>query len=276
MSKRAASRPPRLDPAPVRRVRREPRHPSPRSRVVKARIAGRHDRLGRAELTSIMRRVAGGDPVALLGLERFGGLDLPELRAVAAETWGWDPDEPTVSIDPDLLLGGMLAARERVLDVARRGGRMLVATGRPASLLPLYQRFARLGREAGAHLLDVGEAGPLPAAGRASLRVWWLGGVAVLSDGDALLADPGIEALDELLFTVPHPDLVVADRGYAGGALRAGIEVVALADLDALALGVAARRGLPVTVVPLHERRPASAYTTLEPLLALPPPPEVT
>ena len=38
---------------------------------------------------------------------------------------------------------------------------------------------------------------------------------------------------------MPYPDLVVADRGYAGGALRAGIEVVALADLDAIALGLA-------------------------------------
>jgi hypothetical protein len=98
----------------------------------------------------------------------------------------------------------------------------------------------------------------------------------VLTDGDALLADPGIEAFDELLFTVPYPDQVVADRGYAGGALRAGIEVVALADVDAIALGLAARRGLPVTMVPLQERRPAAAYAALETLLALPPPSQPT
>jgi hypothetical protein len=149
-----------------------------------------------------------------------------------------------------------------------------VATGRPASLLPLHQEFARLARGAGAHLLDPGEAGPLPT--RSSLSLWWLGGVAALTDGNALLADPGVDALEELLFTVPHPDLVVADRGYAGGALRAGIEVVALADLDAIALGLAASRGLPVTVVPVHERRPAPAYATLQALLATPPTPEPT
>jgi hypothetical protein len=126
-------------------------------------------------------------------------------------------------------------------------------------------------RAAGGHLLDSGEAGPIRAAGRASVWLWWIGGVAVLTDGDVLLADPGIEAFDELLFTVPYPDLVIADRGYAGGALRAGIEVVALADIDAIALGLAARRGLPVTMVPLHERRPASAYHALETLLAVPP-----
>jgi len=31
-----------------------------------------------------------------------------------------------------------------------------------------------------------------------------------------------------------------------------------------------------VTVVPMHERRPASAYATLEPLLAAPSSPEAT
>lgn len=276
MSKRAASRPPKLDAAPVRRLPREPRVPSPRSRIMKARVAGRHDRLGRAELQSVMRRIVAGDPVALLGLDRFGNVDLSELQATAGEVWGWDAHEATVSIDPDRLLNGLLAARARVLDVARRGGRVLIATGRPASLLPLHQHFARLTRAVGGHLLDAGEAGPLQAAGRASVRIWWLGGVAVMTDGDTLLSDPGIEAIDELLFTVPFPDLVVADRAYAGGALRAGIEVVALADLDALALGLARSRGLPVTVVPMNERRPASAYTTLELLLALPLSPEAT
>jgi hypothetical protein len=274
MSKRATSRPPRLDPAPVRRVHREPRHPTPRARVLKAHVAGRHDRLGRTELLSVMRRVIGGEPTAMLGLDRFPDVDLADLRKVAAEVWGWDANEMVVTLDPDLLLAAMLAARERVLDVARRHGRVLVATGRPASLLPLHQDFARLARSAGAQVLDPGEAGPLPT--RSSLSLWWLGGVAALTDGNVLLADPGVDALEEILFTVPHPDLVVADRGFAGGALQAGIEVVALADLDAIALGVAASRGLPVTVVPLHERRPAPAYATLQALLTTPPSPEPT
>lgn len=278
MSKRAGHRPPLLEPSTVRRrpARREPRLASPRSRVVKAHVAGRHDRLGRAELHSVMRRLVTGDPVALLGLERFDHVDLAELRAVASDVWGWDVDAPLVSIEPDRLMSSLHVARDRVVDVARRGGRILLATGRPASLLPLHQHLARLAGSAGGHVLDGGEAGPISAAGRASARLWWLGGVAVLTDGDALLADPGLEAVEELLFTVPFPDLVVADRAYAGGALRAGIEVVALADLDALALGLAAVRGLPVTVVPLHERRPAPAYAALEPLLSLPPPSEAS
>src|SRR5262245_32694973 len=122
MSKRATSRPPRLDPEPVRRAHREPRHPTPRARVLKAHVAGRHDRLGRTELLSVMRRVIGGEPNAMLGLDRFPDVDLGELRQVATEVWGWNADEMVVTLDPDLLLAAMLTARERVLDVARRHG----------------------------------------------------------------------------------------------------------------------------------------------------------
>jgi hypothetical protein len=237
---------------------------------MKARLAGRHDRLGRVELQSVMRRVAGGDRYALLGLDRFAGVDLPELQRVATSVWGCDPMASTLSIDPDRLLAGLTAATGRLRDVARRGGRVLLATGRPASLLPVHQALGRMARAHGAHVLEAVEAGPIAAAGRAGLRLWWVGGVAVPTDGEALLADPGLDALDELLFEVPHPDLVVADLGFAGGALRAGIEVVALADLDALAIGLAAARGLPVTVVPLHGRRPAAAYSVLEGLVTVP------
>ena len=74
-------------------------------------------------------------------------------------------------------------------------------------------------------------------------------------------------AAEELLFTLGHPDLVVADRTFAGHALACGLEVVAFAGLDALALAVAAWRGLAVRVVPLDERRPPGAYEPLVELL---------
>jgi hypothetical protein len=110
---------------------------------------------------------------------------------------------------------------------------------------------------------DPGEAGPFRAAGRARAELWWLDGVAVLTDGAELLADPGLEGGDELLFELGHPDLLVGDGGYAGGAITAGIEVVAFADLDAIALAAAASRGAPVTLVPLQERRPPGTYRPL-------------
>ncbi len=214
-----------------------------------------------------MRRVVAGHPKALLGLERFERLTLDEVAGAVRVSWGWAPrsdaGEPVARIDPDRTIEGMRAARRRIAAVARRGGRIAFATTRPASLLPLYQRLARAAHAEGAEVLSATEAGPFRADGRSGRRLWWLDGVAVVTDGADLLGGHGLGAADELLFYLPRPDLVVADRGFAGGSLRDGLETVALADLNAAALGVAAGRGFLVTLVPLDDERPPAAYESL-------------
>jgi hypothetical protein len=99
--------------------------------------------------------------------------------------------------------------------------------------------------------------------------------VAVLTDGQALLAHDAVVAGDDWLFAVGRPDLVVADRGFAGAAVRAGVDVIAWADLDAPALAVCAARGRPIVVVPIDEQRPAWAYEPLGAALTAPPAPVV-
>ena len=54
---------------------------------------------------------------------------------------------------------------------------------------------------------------------------------------------------------------------YAGVASSSGLEVVAFADLDAVALAVAAWQGRAVRIVPLDDRRPPAAYAGLLDLL---------
>ena len=73
------------------------------------------------------------------------------------------------------------------------------------------------------------KSGTFSAAGHAHCRLWWPDGVAVITDGDSMIADVGLRAAHELLFAVEMPDLVVADRGFAAGAIRAGIDKM---DLD--------------------------------------------
>jgi hypothetical protein len=107
------------------------------------------------------------------------------------------------------------------------------------------------------------ETGLAPIDARSDRRLRWFDGVAVITDGEALLGGPGFGAADEMAFHLPPPDLVVADRAIAGGCLGAGIETVALAGFDAVALGVAAHRGEPITLVPLDDTRPPAAYSVL-------------
>jgi len=264
----ATRRPPKLDaPETSPGTKLGPRpEPTARQLLVASRVAGRQ-RVGRAELIAIARRVVRADPAALLDVAPIPALTLDEAIAAAETHWGVSDADATVTIDPDRTLARAAVGFRRVADVARRGGRIALATTRPASLLPLYQALARAARAAGGVILEGDETGEERLDGRSGRRLWWLDGVAAMTDGAALLAGPGSGAASELLFHLPPPDLLVADRAIAGGAVSDGIEIVAPAGLDALVLGVVADRGAPLTVLPLAETRPSVAYRPLEQLL---------
>jgi Phosphatase len=234
----------------------------PRERLKSSHVTGA-SRMGREEVSNMARSVARGETRVLLGLDPFDGLTPDDVYAALDAMWGWDHASTRSSIDPDLTVEAAVGAFTRIAEVARAGGRIALATGRPASMLSFYQRIARTARDAGARVLTCDDAGRFTAAGRSQQRLWWLDGVAVITDGYDIVADDALHAGDEMLFAVGRAELVVADRGFAGHALRDGYDVVAFADLDAVALGVAAWRGLPVNLVPMGEGKPPDGYELL-------------
>ncbi len=266
-------RPPRLDDLPDPAPDPAPGEPAvatDRRRLVAARITGVHPDLGRAAVRAATRALVAGDPRARLGCDGLDGCDPAEVRAALVASHGDAADAPRAGIDPDATLAGLHAAAERLRAAVADKARVAVATSRPASLLGLARWAADTVRAGDATLLG-GTTATIEGGGRREL--WWTGGVAVVTDGQALLAHDGVPGGDDWLFAVGRPDLVVADRGFAGAALRAGVETIAWADLDAPALALAAARGRPVVLVPLAERRPAAAYEAALGVLGAPPEP---
>jgi hypothetical protein len=256
--------PPKLpDPANERPARVET-GPNLREVLKRSHAAGRSLRFGRDEVTGIMRRVEQGAPSSLLGLPAFTGLTREQIAAAVELIYGWEGDGPRARIAPARTVDGFTVAVTRLLEVARGGGRLAFATTRPAALLQLYRRLAARAAAEGAEVLGGDETVGFGPTGR---RIRWVDHVAVLTDGAALLADDGVEAAEEWLFTLAFPDLVIADHSYAGVASASGLEVVAFADLDAVALAVASWQGRAVRVVPLDDRRPPAAYAGLLDLL---------
>jgi hypothetical protein len=227
--------------------------------------------MGRSEVAAGIARLAAGHPDATLGLE-LGRISREEAWAAVEAGWGYRGDDARAVIEPECTLTGATRAAERLHAVARRGGRIAFATGRPASLLGPYRAIAATLSGLGAEVPAFEAFGPF-SAGRS---LWWIDGVAVVTDGCGILADDGLDAGPEWCFAVGRPDLVVADRGFAGAALAAGLEAVVFADLDASVFGVAARRDQPVRLVPLDERRPPEAYAPIVGVLTAPRPHSTT
>jgi hypothetical protein len=270
MTRRPRSRlPPKL-PDPARDAEPRPsRGPSTRDRLKTARVSGRSTTFGSSEILAVMRRVTRNDRTALLGCPAFEGITPAQVQSTMSDVYGWDGDGPRPRIAGSRTVDGFAAACERVLEVARNGGRIAFATTCPASLFTLHRALAEAAAAAGGNVFDAAESAPFDERSRDASRLRWLDRVAMVTDGRALPGDgrsPQLAA-EEWAFTVGHPDLVVSDRTFAGHAVATGVEVVAFAGLDALALGVASWRGLAVRTVPLDERRPPRAYEPLVDLL---------
>jgi hypothetical protein len=265
VTRRPKSRlPPKLPDPIAEHAARGPKGRTTRDELKRNHIAGRSTRFGREEVVGIMRRVVMGAPSSRLGLAEFDALTMAHVEAAMVATFGWEGDGPRARIAPSKTIEGFTAAWERLLEVARAGHSVAFATARPASLLPLYRVLATAVDDEGGRVLTREETAVI---GPGSQRLWWIDQVAVLTDRGSLLGHDHVEAARELLFVLERPDLVVADRTFAGVALASGLEVVAFADLDAVALAVAAWRGRSIRVVPLDDHRPPQTYQPLLDLL---------
>jgi hypothetical protein len=174
-------------------------------------------------------------------------------------------------IDPVRTQEELDKAARRLAEAAKRGETVLLATGHPTGVLPLHMAAARALARAGTKVITPTEDGKLGAdpAGRRRNRVRYLDGVAVLSDGASLFHTHESWPMERLLESADGqaPDLVVADHGYAGAAIREGIETISLADVNDPALLVAQALGSTEIVVPLDDNVSPTLYGPLAELL---------
>jgi hypothetical protein len=212
-----------------------------------------------------IRKLVAHDPDKLFGLsgmpEPFDFADIVRLVGDAA---GVPIDELATEGAPDIDAGAVLDAcarlGERLAEAARGGARVLFATGHPGDLDPLYGSIARIAESAGAALLR-------PAAGASwddfgAGHAWTIayhGAVGMITDGERPRHSHAPNAMRRMI-AAERPDLVVADHGFAGAAIDAGVETLSFADVNDPALIVAKAQGRTEMVVVLDDHVPAEAY----------------
>jgi hypothetical protein len=160
-------------------------------------------------------------------------------------------------IDPARTATGLVEAGERIGNVARAGGRLVFATGHPGAMILYYLGLVRWTEELG------GEAVTAEMRGRhqRGISLDWAGRVGTLGDGASLFHTHDPEPMRDVLDLAGPVDLVVADHGFAGAAISAGVPTVVVMDTNDPAFAVAAARGADVTVVPMDDNRPLNSYS---------------
>ncbi|HEX6710516.1 MAG TPA: phosphatase, partial [Rubrobacter sp.] len=160
-------------------------------------------------------------------------------------------------IDPARTASGLVEAGERIRDVAGSGGRLVFATGHPGALILYYIGLARWAAGLGGEVVTADTRGRY----QRGVSLDWAESVAALGDGASLFHTHDPEPMRDVLRRSGPIDLVVADHGFAGAAIAAGVPTVAVMDTNDPALAVVAGRGADVTVVPMDDNRPLNAYS---------------
>jgi len=210
-------------------------------------------------------KLAEGDPDKHLGVGARGR-DAPGVMEAVAALCGCSAslDERAGGgvIDPDLVLDALDALGGRLARAVRAGERLLIATGHPTGLLPMYMALGRAMVAGGVKLQTPLDDGRLdaPSTVNRRRRIRYLDGVAVLMGGADLLHTHESWPMDRLLDEIEAPDLVLGDHGWAGAAIMRGIEVVCFTDVNDPAIAVAKADGLVDIVVPCDDNLPPASY----------------
>ena len=206
-----------------------------------------------------------GDPDKAFGLSGLPGTyDFDDIVAIVEAGAGApiDHDERfgPVDIRPEPVLDGCDAWGERLHLATQRNETVVLATGHPIGLGLFYHRLDGWLREHGArveapaHGVHWREA-PMP-------HDWFIdhwGGVGMLTDGREPRHTHWPDAMHRMLAELT-PDLVLADHGFAGAAIEAGIETLSIADVNDPALLVAQAQGRTEHVLVMDDHVDPAAY----------------
>ena len=250
-----------------------------REHLVGARIAGDVATSRESNLRNLTK-MAQGQPKYAFGLTPLREWTPDEVLAVMAERCGVHPDptylEGPDTIDPDLTVTQLERWRVRLAKAAAGRERVLLATGHPTGILAVHLEVAAALRSAGCEVLvpalDWSWDWP-ETSGRDGLQTWGrdrprhvraINGVHLLASGGELLHTHAPEPMVALLAALDvAPDLVVADHGWAGAAVQAGLDVLGMADCNDPALFVAEHEGRSIVTVPLYDNVTPHLYDPL-------------
>lgn len=214
--------------------------------------------------------MAEAEPYYLFGLV-LGDWTFDEVFALMVKKCGINPDPAYTrgadTIDPDLTIDALDAVAERLAGAAARRETVLLATGHPGGLLPVYLALARALAASGCRVLTPAEGWSYDADtahGRRRRRIRYIEAVATLGDGGGLQHTHDPHPMRAILVAAPvWPDLVIADHGWAGAAGEAGVATIGFADCNDPGLFAGEAEDKIEAVVPLDDNVLPGHYTPL-------------
>lgn len=232
-------------------------------RLLAATVAGNNTSHGGENNLRKIGLLVEGDANNTYGMEDLlRGVTFEEAYDAVSRQLGNPPDDDATPgrgrIDPRRTAEELVEAGRRIRTAAESGGRFVFGTGHPGALLLYYLALASWVEDLGGKALT---AEPGGSYGHKDRPLDWAGPVATLGNRASLFHTHSPDPMRAILGMVGPVDLVVADHGFAGAAVAAGVPTVAIMDTNDPAFAVMARRGADLTAIPMDDNRPLNSYS---------------
>ncbi|MGH9224210.1 MAG: phosphatase [Acidimicrobiales bacterium] len=221
------------------------------------------------------RRLVAGRPDHTFGLSDWRDVDvdavIAALRACGVTLGEAEDLDATAYVDPAVAAAAVEHHGAVLAEWARGGARVLLATGHAFALLPHYAGLARALEAAGCRILEPlgGERERLKTPEGEPCSVRYFEGVGSLIVHGSLRHTHRPDYMEAMLDAAGGPagvDAVIADHGFAGAAIEAGVPTVSIADVNDPALPLAQACGRTDGVLVIDDGLPPATY---EPLTAV-------
>lgn len=219
----------------------------------------------------VVDEIKQGVPKSLLGFTELQALPKEEILGAIARITGCSGDitvqEGPGYIDAQATLAGLQAAAELLFCIGRQKGNVLLATGHPGSMISFYLEAANIIRNLGGHILTPAAGNILktylcPGCGLhdTSDSIDYIWDVAVVTTGEVLLHTHDCLPMEIMLKSLQaagkRVDLVVADHGFAGYAIKSGLPVIAVMDTNDPAIAASRLLGYNPVIIPMDDNLP--------------------
>lgn len=228
--------------------------------MLKAGVSGRiraHDHA--VNLTAI-KKMLQLEPYYTFGIKSVekavkNGLNTEEVVAVMADSLGITVERFSQAgpgfIEPRLTIKQFESMLDAIDGAIVKEQQIIMGTGHPGSLLQFYLRLSEYIRRRKGKLFN------LPGSVRIEPNYWVdaVGAVIVISDLGGLNHSHERLPMQIALEAAGKVGLAIADHGFAGAAIDAGIKTVALHDVDDPAIPMAKFLGADIVLIPMNDNR---------------------
>lgn len=221
----------------------------------------------------VIHEIKQGISKSLLGLDELQALPSEQVLGSIAAITGCSAmlaaAEGEGYIDPRATLKGIVSAALLIVEVCKKRGNIILGTGHPGSMIGFYLELAKTIRNLGGNLISSGKGYSLTTYQCKGCQLHditeeidYIGDVAVVTNGELLLHTHDYKPMKEMLSAAKENnsevDLVIADHGFAGFAIKNHIPTIAIMDTNDPAIAASTLLGYRPIIIPMDDNRPNS------------------